>query len=445
MTASLWLLVTASAVTLGSLFSALVFALQDASRARLEELADQRGSVRHARRASAIMDDLGGHVAAVGLPRTMANLASALAAVMWVAALRGSESPTLVDGAIGLVSAGAAIWAFGLVLPLSIAEHAAERVVLSGAATVRACHMMLLPLRHLVRAQNEIVRRLAGPESRSPNEQLGHDILDAVEEHVDIDDTERDMLEAVVEFRTTTVEQIMTPRTEIDSLAYTDELAEVQRAIDERGHSRIPVYEESLDHVLGFLYAKDLLRWIIQHAGSGTPFSLRSILREAKFVPESKTVRELLAELLAAQVHVAVVTDEYGGTSGLVTMEDIVEEVFGEIADEYEQPEDTAPGVTLDEPAGTAEVDARLRIDDANDALEPIGVELPESEEYDSVGGFVVTRLGRIPPAGESFDHGHTRITVLEAEPTRVVRVRVERAEPAPQPEPEPIAAERGK
>jgi putative hemolysin len=170
---------------------------------------------------------------------------------------------------------------------------------------------------------------------------------------------------------------------------------------------------------------------------NGQPFSLRSIIRPAMFVPETKTVRELLTDLLANRVHIAIVADEYGGTAGLVTIEDIVEEVFGEIQDEYETTEDEPPSILIDSKAGTAEIDARASIDDANDELEPLGVQLPEDEDYETVGGYVVTRLGRIPVQGETLQEGPALITVMESEPTRVTRVRVEVEGYTPAPEPE--------
>ena len=242
------------------------------------------------------------------------------------------------------------------------------------------------------------------------------------------------MLEAVVEFRSTSVEQIMTPRTEIDALQYTDDLTEVMKFVDEHGHSRIPVYREDLDHIEGILYAKDLLRWITNHGQDGSPFVLADVTREPSFVPETKTVRELLAQLLADQVHIAIILDEYGGNSGLVTMEDIVEEIFGEIQDEYEDPEDPAGNVQLDTKAKAAIIDARTEIDDANDELEAIGLELPESDDYDTVSGFVNTTLGRIPETGEEIELSMMKIDILEAEPTRVVRVKITRAETTDEP-----------
>src|SRR5262249_6905775 len=145
----------------------------------------------------------------------------------------------------------------------------------------------------------------------------------------------------------------------------------------------------------------------------------------ALFVPETKTLRELLPELLAKRVHIAMVADEYGGTAGLITIEDMIEEVFGDIQDEYEQPEDESPEVRVDETTRSALIDARARIEDVNAALRHLGVQLPESDDYETVGGFVVVSLGRIPKPGEIFDIGPVRVEILQAEATRVVSVRM--------------------
>jgi CBS domain containing-hemolysin-like protein len=169
------------------------------------------------------------------------------------------------------------------------------------------------------------------------------------------------------------------------------------------------------------------MKWLAgEGSRQGKAFELRSLVRPAIFVPETKTIRELLTELLTRRVHIAMVADEYGGTAGLVTIEDIVEEVFGDIQDEYEAPANDRPEVTIDEGARTAEIDARTYIEDVNAQVRHMGWELPASEEYDTVGGFVTVTLGRIPTMGESFaQNGHV-VTILAAEPTRVTKVRVQ-------------------
>jgi CBS domain containing-hemolysin-like protein len=353
--------------------------------------------------------------------------------VRWTATLRHADAPDWIDVGVGIGAASVIVWIFGVVVPLSVAEHVPGQSVLRLAWLARVTHFIFRPFTSTAMGVDEIVRRLVGRRV-APGEESREELMSVVEEgerEGQFDETERDMIEAVVDFRSRTVEEIMTPRIEVQAIEYTDDLARVKSLMREIGHSRIPVYEESLDHIVGILYAKDLLRWMSHENAAAASFSLREIVRTPSFVPYTMTVRELLKLLLARRVHLAVVADEYGGTAGVVTIEDIVEEVFGEIHDEYEVGSELLPAIIVDESARTADIDGRANIDDANDNLEPIGIELPESEEYDTVGGMVMAMLGRIPMRGETLKHNGFVLTVLEAAPTRVERVRVEHAEPA--------------
>jgi CBS domain containing-hemolysin-like protein len=432
-TAGWWLILALGLVTMSGLFGTLSLCLHRFSRGRLTSMAEDDDNPRLAHRVEKIIADPHGHAAAMALLRIPLQLAAGLSMVMWASGLKQEEQPGWVSAAIGVLVASALVWVFNVLIPQAVARHGAERTILATCGLIRATRTALGPFGIIVRFTDEVVRRLAGADIQRGDNSPDAELLSVVtERELDghIDETERDMLEAVVEFRSTTVEQIMTPRTEIDALAYTDDMDAVMSFVEEHGHSRVPVYEDSLDRMRGILYAKDLLRWIRQHGGDGHAFVLREILRPVSFVPETKTVRELLTQLLAEKVHIAMVADEYGGTSGLVTMEDIVEEIFGDIQDEYETAEDAVGGVEIDEADKSARIDARTPIDDANDELEDLGVELPESDDYDTVAGFVSATLGRIPEIGEVFEHGKARVEILEAEPTRVVRVRVTLVEP---------------
>jgi CBS domain containing-hemolysin-like protein len=294
-------------------------------------------------------------------------------------------------------------------------------------------YVLFKPITKLARAIDEVVRRLTGHAGKDHAEALEEELLSVVEDasgEGGIDEAEKQMIEGVVQFRNRTVGQVMTPRTEIEAMELTNDLGKLTATVREIGHSRIPVYQESLDHIVGIFYVKDLMKWLAgEGRNTGKAFDLKRLLRPAFFVPETKTIRELLPELLKKRVHIAMVADEYGGTAGLVTMEDIIEEVFGDIQDEYEEPEEETPEVKVDLAEQTAEIDARAYIDDVNNKIEPLNIELPESDEYDTVGGFVTVTLGRIPNAGETFTSERLLVTVLGAEPTRVTRVRVQKAE----------------
>lgn len=448
MTPAVWLWTGIGSLLLSGVFSTMHQSLRVLSRAALEDLVCDRKRVgngngerpRLPATLAAIVDDLPGHSAAVAVPRVVFNLLVGVSAVIWVSAYRHGAGAgiDLTDAGIGVTVSGVLLWIVGVALPISIAEHASERIVAWLGWSIRAVSVMLSPLRVIVSFITEVVRRLTGEAERDTAEAREAELLSLVEEQEregDLDESAREMIEAVVELRSTTVEQIMTPRTEIQGFEYTDNLEEVKRVVREFTHSRIPVYDDNLDQIVGVLYLKDMLRWLVSLESDRGAFSLRSIVRDAMFVPETKTVRELLAELLEKKVHLAFALDEYGGVSGLVTIEDIIEEVFGEIQDEYEPEEDGEPQIVVDRESRSAVIDARAEIDDANDELEALDIELPESDDWDTVGGFVITTMGKIPDAGDTLEHDGRLITVLEAEPTRVVRVRIERAvhEPADQ------------
>ncbi len=403
------------------------------SRSKLASLIQRDESSPLARRLAIIEQDPDGHAAAIKIIGIFVNLLIGLASIYWISGILTLPSPNIGSIVAGVLIATSITWPVTMLVPIGVANHAGERFVAIFSRPVRAAHAVFYPLLFAMRFLDEVIRRLAGTDLTPAEDAISSELLSVVSEgqrEGHIDETERDMLEAVVEFRSTLAESVMTPRTEVDALEYTDDLDAVQHFIDEHGHSRAPVYEENLDHIVGMLYAKDLLGWIMANGSDNSEsFNLKSILRPPSFVPETKTVRELLAQLLADKVHIAIIIDEYGGTSGLVTMEDIVEEIFGEIQDEYEDPEDDPSGVEIDEAATSAEIDARTEIDDANDDLERLNIQIPESDDYDTVAGYINTTLGRIPEQGEQVTQHCMNITILEAEPTRVLRIAVE---PAP-------------
>ncbi|MCC5829975.1 MAG: HlyC/CorC family transporter [Phycisphaeraceae bacterium] len=314
---------------------------------------------------------------------------------------------------------------FVVSIPESVGRYMPEALLFRSARFLRLAVWLFLPLARFLHLFDPIVRRLSGyrPETETES-QLSDEVLSVVEGHGStgqVDETQKEMIEAVFELKSTAVDEIMTPRTDIRGVEVNSPLHAVKQAIQDDGFSRLPVYEESIDHIVGLLYAKDLLRFLRTDDSADDEFDLREIMREALMVPETKPVRELLAEFKARKVHIAIVLDEYGGTAGLITVEDIIEEIIGDIQDEYEAPVKDVPIVRIDEQ--TMEVDARVYVDDLNDELP---VDLPEDEDYDTLGGFVFSSLGHVPAVGESFEFRNLRLTVIEAERTRVLRVRIE-------------------
>jgi putative hemolysin len=426
MSMAIWLAIGAS--LLGSFVSTLHFALRDFSLRKLEVLARGNGGMTQLR---AIVDNPDGYALSLGAIRVLSHVTVTISILiaMWPPEGAPTAARLLLAGGI----AALALYIFGLVLPLSVARHRGEHAIHSFAWFIRFVHTAALPVRWLG-VVDEAVRRLAGAHDVTEREELEEELLDAVTEGErggSLGEAERSMIENVVEMSSVTTAEIMTPRTEIEGVELTDDLDAIRAFIEKAGHSRIPVWEGDPDHISGMLYAKDLLAFVGQDASA---FQLKPVLREAIFVPESKPVNELLVELQQKKVHIAIVLDEYGGTAGLVTLEDVVEEIVGEIEDEYEPEDEQPPEIKVDEESRSAEIEARAYVRDVNDALEPIGVELPEDDDYDTIGGYVLSVLGHIPQAGEAFQQNGHAVTVLEAEPTRVQRLLIEAREPEPEP-----------
>ncbi len=409
--------------------STLVFAVRDFSLRKLSEIAEDRGGLD---RVQPIIDEDDAHARALSFARLLVNLGAMISVVLLVGPLSSVSAAgeqvvnwSSVGMALGL--SAALLFVFATLIPLSLAANAGERLMYAAAPLIRLLHVVLLPISKMHFVETA-VKRLAGDQS-SEREMIEDELLSAVSEGErsgQLGASERDMIESVMEMTSKTVEEIMTPRTEVEGFEYTNDIEFIKNFITTAGHSRIPVYEGDLDHIVGILYAKDLIDLIGHPVDS---FELRPILRQAQFVPESKPVNELMVQLQQAKVHLAIVIDEYGGTAGLVTFEDILEEIVGDIQDEYEPEHEKEPEITVDAEAKTAVVDARLYIDDANDELKAMGVTLAESDEYDTVGGWVLSELGHIPVVDEVFEATGVRVTVLEAEPTRVHRLRMEAIE----------------
>lgn len=244
-------------------------------------------------------------------------------------------------------------------------------------------------------------------------------LVDASQREGVLEQDERKMIFSIFQFGNTLVREIMVPRIDMFSLEVSTPIPEAAQAVLESGYSRVPVYRENIDNVVGLLYTKDMLK--VWQEGSKYQ-SLRDLLRAANFVPASKKVDELLAEMQAERIHIAIVADEYGGVAGLVTLEDIVEEIVGEIRDEYDQGEEL-----LYQKVGEEEylLHGRIDLDDFNELL---GVSL-STEEADTLGGYIYSRVGRVPRAGESLEEGEVHLTVEQITGRRIRRVRARRVE----------------
>ncbi|OHB55840.1 MAG: hypothetical protein A2Y07_09820 [Planctomycetes bacterium GWF2_50_10] len=333
----------------------------------------------------------------------------------------GDDRVAAMDFVISFAIAMGILLIFSLAIPHAVARYVGERFLARTWGLLKLVVMLSWPVLMVVRAYDLLVRRLAGVamvSGEEAQEQREEQFLNVVEQgkmEGVVDEEEQEMIENVLELSDITAQQIMTPRTDVVAIEAKLDFEGVLKAIA-TGHSRIPVFENTIDNIIGFIYAKDMLNLFGQDTSS---FDMRKYLRPAYFVPETKLLRVLLHEFQAQKLHIAVVLDEYGGTAGLVTIEDILEELVGEIADEYEE----LPAENINKIDENAiEVDARIRIDEVNSEFE---IELPEDQDYDTLGGFIFSHLGYIPKTGESFEWDSLKFTITSAEARKINRVKM--------------------
>ena len=323
---------------------------------------------------------------------------------------------------LGLVTPAAlATVAVGELLPEAWAMRAPETVALWTAPLIAALEWLLgWPVRLGSALSGRIYAPLAGQRVPIVTEEEIKTLVEAGEEGGAIEEGEKAMIYSVFEIGDTVVREIMVPRIDVQALDVETALPEAIEAVVSAGHSRIPVYESSIDNIIGLLYGKDLLK-----AGRDCdpPATLRSLLRRAYFIPETKKVDDLLTELQQQRIHMAIVVDEYGGMAGLVTLEDIVEEIVGEIRDEYDVKEEA-----LFEKVSDTEYlfDARINFDEAADLLK-LG---PVETDGDTLGGFIYAQLGRVPTPGEEVKLGDIQFVVLTVTGRRIRKVRARRRPP---------------
>ncbi|PYR76953.1 MAG: hypothetical protein DMF86_10610 [Acidobacteria bacterium] len=326
--------------------------------------------------------------------------------------------------AIGLLLACVTAYMFVCehLLPLAIIRRDPERVL----------EVLLPPFDVIARLMKPIssglVKLMTGDRteraSSAPEQDLeeqgevAHAYLQAGEEQGVIERDERRLLQSIVDFGDTLVREVMTPRPDIVAIEDDATIEDLRALFREQEYSRLPVYKENLDNILGVVFVKDL----IQNPATAGSDPITPLIRPATFVPETKRVPEMLKEFQRRQAQIAIVVDEYGGTAGLVTIEDLLEEIVGEIRDEYDV--ETEP--VIDEGNGSYVFSAKVSFDEVRERL---GVEV-EPQGFETVGGYVLTRLGRVPAVGETFEVDGLQVEVLEADRRRIHKVRFRRAQP---------------
>lgn len=418
----------------GAVVRAAGTALVSVRRARMRDLADDGSS--SARRVLRFLEDPSrSNAGTQALVTVIWLLTAAVAAVTVGPSLRDlflrSGAPlahahatalavVLLTAAVALV-----VLVFGEIIPRTLAVELAERIALGVALPAAWVARIALPLVGAATGIANLFLRPVGLKARVGSVVLSEEelmmMVEAGEEDGVIEEDEREMIDSVLEFTDTVVRQVMVPRIDMNVLEDTDTVDQAVEEILRCGHSRIPVYQDTVDNIVGIVLAKDLLR--LQKQGGGKP--VRGVMRPAFFVPENKKVSDLLAEFRAGNQQLAIVRDEYGGTAGLVTVEDLIEEIVGEIRDEYDQEE---PQIIPLEGSRWA-LDARLSIEDLNEELD---LDLPE-DEYETVGGFVFGLLGTEPKVGDSVVYEGWRFTITEKKDSRLRKIEAAPVSPEQQ------------
>ena len=364
---------------------------------------------------------------------------STILIVNTVAIIVASSAATLLS--IRLYHQRAAEWLVSLVLslvvliaceitPKTLSLQRAEKVALRLARLVAAVTWVMRPIVFVLTGITRLILLIIGGKTqvRGPfvTEEELKMLVSVGEEEGVIEEEEREMIHGIFEMGDMRVREVMVPRTDLVAIEVNQPVEKAVELVTKHGHTRIPAYEGNLDHIIGVLYAKDLLRAVVR----GEPKTLREIARKPFFTPESNKVQDVLRDLRKNRVHMAIVVDEYGGTAGAVTIEDIIEEIVGPIQDEYDVgEEDEMQFISPNEVV----LDGRVSVDDVNELLK-LNI---TADSYDTIGGYVLDQLGAAPRVGATLKVGEAELRVEVVQGTRIKKVRIKSETPFQIPEPE--------
>ncbi len=387
-------------------------ALMSLSKIRIRHMVEE--GVKGSKLVEKLIEDPNRLLGAILIGNNIVNIgASAIATSLAVKIFNGSESAVAVATAIMTVL----VLIFGEITPKSIAKQKSEQVALKVSKPVQFCVAVFKPFVAMFTAISSVFIRLFGgdPKATEPfiTEEELKTMVGVSEEEGVLEDVEKEMIFNVFDFADLQVKDVMVQRVDVTAIDVNDGYEDILKVIQEDQFSRIPVYDDTIDDIVGVLNVKDL----IIADKRDCKFKVTDYMREPLYTFEFKKITELFNEMKKSRNHMAVVLDEYGGTVGIVTIEDVVEEIVGDIEDEYDKEREMIEVIKEDEYI----VEGSARLDDISDL---IGVNM-ESEEFDSVGGLVIGELGRIPEAQEEVTIGKIRFVVEEVEKNRIMKVRI--------------------
>lgn len=395
-------------------FSASETALTSLNYIKVKQL--QQKKVKGAKVIAKLVDQSNKILSTTLLGNNLANTAATVIATEFVVKVMGGAGGTVVVTVIMTVM----ILIFGEITPKTYASQNGEKVALKLGRSLLVISTVLYPILKALNFITTGVIRIFGGEIKSGlpfvTEEEIRTLVRVGHEEGLIHEQESEMIDSIFEFDDTFVEEIMVPRIDIVSVQSTSSLEDVVKVVKESGLSRIPVYEYNIDNIIGVLYAKDLIGFV--HTG-GEDFNLKELMRKAYYVPESKRLNQLLLEMKKERLHMAIVLDEYGGTAGLVTIEDVVEEIVGEIKDEY----DIERPYIINNKDETLIVSGMVTVDELKGEY---GLDLPD-EGFETLGGLVFNRLGRLPREGDKIKFGKLIIDVTKVNKRRILEMKIYR------------------
>ena len=402
---------------LSAFFSASETALTSLSKLQAKAIVEEQG--KRARGIAAWVDNPNRMLAAILVGNNIVNIAATVLVTAILLNLFGQTRSGMAGGlTIGVMAF--LILVFGEIIPKTLARGKPRHIAVKVAGPLGAVAAVLAPVASVLTVVSGGVIRLFGgsPGEWRPDmtEEELREALDVSEREGVLEEEEREMIHSILEFGDTVTREVMVPRNEMLCLAKETGQDSVVNAILQRGYSRMPVYDRDVDNVVGILYAKDVLKALQQHPDR--ELNVGEIMRQPYFVPETMPLDELLREFRKRRIHIAIVVDEYGGTAGLVTMEDVIEEIVGEIRDEYDR--ETEPIRMLEN--GKAMVEGGTDIGAVNQEL---GLSLPDEAGVETIAGLVMERLGRVARTGDEVRAGNVTMQVTEATKRRVVKVLV--------------------
>ena len=404
---------------MSAFFSASETAFSSVNKIRLKNYTSDGN--RKAERALKIAENFDRMLSAILIGNNIVNIASASIGTVIFTKMMGPAG-----AAVSTVVMTVLVLIFGEILPKSYAKQNSEKVAMNFAAPLNVVMVVLTPLVWIFTKLQSIVKSKKGEEDTpSVTQEELKFIIEEIEDEGVLQEQESELLQSALEFQDITVDEILTPRVDLVAADVNDSIEEIKALFMEHRYSRIPIYEKTVDSIIGVLWERDFFRELI----NGNEIDVSKLIRKTVFVPEKQRISALMHELQKSKIHMAVVTDSYGGTVGIVTLEDIVEELVGEIWDEKDEVVETVRKLSDNEYI----VDADLNI---FDMLEELELELKDFEpESNTVGGWVLEEMKKIPEQGESFEYAPLTVTIEEVGEKRVEKVKVKVALPEPEEE----------